>query len=199
MPAFVALLAVFSAMAEAPPPSMRDLMRAAADKQRAAAAIQLESVRKQAQSVGMAAPAAAVFPVFTVPPACEPTPEPQVAPIIEAAAKAQDVPSKLLRAVIEQESGWRACAVSPKGALGLMQLMPAAIDDLGVSNPFDPAESIGAGARFLKQLLAKYKGDLPLALGAYNAGPSAVDQAGGIPEIPETRDYVDAILRKLAR
>jgi soluble lytic murein transglycosylase-like protein len=196
MPALVALLALFGALAEVPAPSMRDLMRAAAEKQRAAAAIQRESVRKQAQNAGVRAPEAAAFPA---PPACEPIPEPEVAPLVEAAAKAQDLPSKLLRAVIEQESAWRACAVSSKGALGLMQLMPAAIEDLGVRDPFDPGESIGAGARFLKQLLEKYKGDLPLALGAYNAGPAAVDQAGGIPEIRETRDYVDAILRKLGK
>jgi soluble lytic murein transglycosylase-like protein len=194
MPAFAALIAAFGSLVQSPPPSMRDLMRAAAQKQRAAVAIQREAVRKQAQNVGAWMPA----PVsFRIAPACEPIPQPVVAPIVEAAAKAQEIPSDLLSAVIEQESAWRACAVSSKGAMGLMQLMPATIEDLGVRDPFNLGESIGAGARFLKQLLDKYKGDLPLALGAYNAGPTAVDQAGGIPDIPETRNYVDAILRKL--
>ena len=68
----------------------------------------------------------------------------------------------------------------------------------GVSDAFDPKQNIEAGATFLKQLLDKYKGDIGMALGAYNAGPSTVDQAGGIPNIPETRDYVDAILKKIA-
>ena len=78
-----------------------------------------------------------------------------------------------------------------------MQLMPDTAGSLGVKDPFDPQQSIEAGARYLKQLLDKYKGDLKLALGAYNAGPAAVDAAGAIPDIPETHDYVDAILKKI--
>jgi len=80
-----------------------------------------------------------------------------------------------------------------------MQLMPQTIQDLGVEDPFDPRENVEAGAKFLKQLLDKYKGDLAQALGAYNAGPAAIDEAGGIPEMTETRDYVDAILKKLGK
>jgi soluble lytic murein transglycosylase-like protein len=130
-------------------------------------------------------------------PACDPIPEPTVAPLIEGAAKAQQLDPTLLRAVIEQESAFVPCAVSSKGAEGLMQLMPDAIEKFNVRDPFDPKESIDAGAKLLKQFLDRYKGDVSQALGAYNAGPSAVDQAGGVPEIPETRDYVDAILQKL--
>jgi soluble lytic murein transglycosylase-like protein len=79
-----------------------------------------------------------------------------------------------------------------------MQLLPATAVQFGVSDAFDPKQNVQAGATFLKQLLDKYKGDIGMALGAYNAGSSTVDQAGGIPNIPETRDYVDAILKKIA-
>jgi soluble lytic murein transglycosylase-like protein len=75
--------------------------------------------------------------------------------------------------------------------------MPGTAEQLGVSDPFDAGQNIEAGAKYLKDLIDKYKGDLAQALGAYNAGPGAADQAGGIPGIAETRDYVDAILKKL--
>ncbi|SPE39629.1 Lytic transglycosylase, catalytic (fragment) [Candidatus Sulfopaludibacter sp. SbA3] len=78
-----------------------------------------------------------------------------------------------------------------------MQLMPATAEQFGLKDVFDPKKNIDTGAQFLKQLLDKYGGDLAKALGAYNAGATVVDQAGGIPDIPETRDYVDAIMQKL--
>ena len=78
-----------------------------------------------------------------------------------------------------------------------MQLMPATLEQFKVDDAFDPKQNIEAGAQFLKQLLNKYKGNLSLALAAYNSGPATVDQANGIPDIKETRDYVDSILRKL--
>jgi soluble lytic murein transglycosylase-like protein len=130
-------------------------------------------------------------------PVCEPLPEETVAPMIESAAKAQKLPPKLLRSVIAQESGFRACAVSKKGAKGLMQLMPATAEQFAVDDPFEPAANLGAGAKFLRQLLDKYGGDLSLALAAYNAGPAAVDEVKGIPDIQETRDYVETILGKV--
>ena len=103
----------------------------------------------------------------------------------------------LLRSVMKQESGFRPCAVSSKGAMGLMQLMPATAEQLGVLDPFDPISNLDGGARFLKQLLGRYGGDVPKALGAYNAGPARVDATGAVPAIPETVDYVRQILSAL--
>jgi soluble lytic murein transglycosylase-like protein len=183
------LFAVTAAFAQNP-------MQEAIAKQQAAIAQQRESIRKQAASAAVWLVPWDPAPAISEPP-CDRIADPVVAPIIEDAAKAQQLEPKLLRAVIEQESGYHACAVSPKGAMGLMQLMPPTVDELKVSDPFDPKQSIDAGAKFLKQLLDRYKGDLPQALGAYNAGPATVDQAGGIPDIPETREYVDAILAKM--
>jgi soluble lytic murein transglycosylase-like protein len=120
-----------------------------------------------------------------------------VTPIIEGAAKAHELRPELLRAVIQQESAFRPCAVSSQGAQGLMQLMPDTVGRFGVKDAFDPQQNIEAGAKFLKQLIDKYKGDLAQALGAYNAGPETVDQAGGVPQIRETQDYVKAILEKV--
>ncbi|HTS27769.1 MAG TPA: transglycosylase SLT domain-containing protein [Bryobacteraceae bacterium] len=196
-----------------PPPAGKE--PSAVEQQRAAMARQREAVRKQAEAVGVwmvpareignrhasvtPAPSDSTAEDGQVPPAagCDPIGEDSVAPIIDGAAKEQSVHPKLLRAVIEQESGFRPCAVSPKGAKGLMQLMPDTAAELGVNDPFDPKENVEAGARYLRQLLERYKGDLKQALGAYNAGPATVDQAGGIPNIRETRDYVQAILDKV--
>jgi soluble lytic murein transglycosylase-like protein len=172
-----------------------ELMRAAVEKQRASIAAQQEAIRKQAQSAG-----AALMPWSSegaVGPPCDPIAEDVAAPLIENAARANQLPAKLVHAVIEQESGFRPCAVSSKGAQGLMQLMPDTAGELHVQDVFDPRENIAAGARYLKQLLDKYKGDNKLALAAYNAGAAAVDAANGSPDIPETRDYVEAILKKI--
>jgi soluble lytic murein transglycosylase-like protein len=128
---------------------------------------------------------------------CDPIAADVVTPLIENAAKANDLAVLLVRGVIEQESAYRPCAVSRRGAQGLMQLMPDTAADLNVNDVFDPKQNITAGAKYLKHLLDKYKGDNKLALAAYNAGPAAVDAANGVPDIPETRDYVDAILKKL--
>ena len=119
--------------------------------------------------------------------------------MIGAAARANRVPAKLVREVARQESAFQPCARSSKGAQGLMQLMPATQATLGVTNPFDPAESLMAGARFLSTLLERYDGNLSLALSAYNAGPKRVDAVGGIPPIPETRNYVKSILTRLTK
>jgi len=161
-------------------------------KQLAAAQIQREAVRKQAELAAqyrMAAPLRE--------PECDPLPPQEITPILDAAAQQHHLDTALLKGVVEQESGGKPCAVSARGAAGLMQLMPSTIDQFQVADPFDPKQNVEAGAQFLKQLLEKYKGDLQLALAAYNAGPSVVDQAKGIPDIPETRDYVDSILKKL--
>jgi soluble lytic murein transglycosylase-like protein len=128
---------------------------------------------------------------------CEPLGLDQLNPVVERVAALQGMNPEVVRAVIAQESGFRPCAVSPKGAIGLMQLMPATIEDLEVRDPFDPGQNIGAGTRLLRRLLDRYGGDLALALAAYNAGPARVDDADGIPPISETTRYVSDLLKKL--
>jgi soluble lytic murein transglycosylase-like protein len=115
---------------------------------------------------------------------------------IGRAATRNGYSSGLLRAVIEKESAFHPCAVSPKGAMGLMQLMPATAAALGVRDPFDPLQSIDGGARYLGDLLKRFNGDWRLALGAYNAGPGAVEQHSGVPPYRETRAFVQSVARQ---
>jgi soluble lytic murein transglycosylase-like protein len=142
------------------------------------------------------APPAAEASTMPATAACEALPASEMKPIIDDAARKEGLSPDLLYNVARQESGFRPCAVSPKGALGVMQLMPATARQLGVEDPFDPRESVDAGAKLLKTLLNTY-GSLPLALGAYNAGPNRIDQAGGLPDIDETTNYVMKILSSL--
>lgn len=119
-----------------------------------------------------------------------------LSPIISEAAHAADVDSALLMAVIEVESGGNPLAVSPRGATGLMQLMPATGAQHGASNLFDPRQNIAAGARYLKELMRQF-GGLPLALAAYNAGEGAVQKYGGqIPPYAETMAYVPKVIAR---
>jgi soluble lytic murein transglycosylase-like protein len=211
---WISVLAVSAAMAQtpaapapkaapaAPALSPAEAMRASIEKQRAAIEKQRQAARQQAESAGVwLKPGDPPPPIGNEPVApqanCEPLEDAVVAPLIETTAKLVELQPELLRAVMERESGLRPCAVSSKGAQGLMQLMPDTALELGVGNPFDPKESLSGGAKFLKQLMDKYKGDLTKVLGAYNAGSAAVDQADGIPDIPETKDYVDSILKKM--
>jgi len=166
-------------------------------QQQAAIAMQRASIRRQAVNLQLWMVPWDEAPPEVTPPACERIADDIVAPLIDSAAKARALEPKLIRAVIEQESDFHPCAVSAKGAQGLMQLMPETARDLSVTDPFDPVQNVQAGARYLKQLLDRYKGDLAQALAAYNAGAGVVDEAGGIPNIAETRSYVSAILEKL--
>lgn len=177
-------------------------MQASIEKQRA-------SVRRQAGATGPAqgfftvpwidTPAAAApgpAPPADTPiePICDPIPPDKLAPMIDLAARKESLDAALVKAVVQKESAGRPCAVSSKGAQGLMQLMPATAQEFGVKDAFDPAENLAAGAKLLKQLMVRYDGDVRKALGAYNAGAARVDKAGGVPDIPETLQYVADIV-----
>jgi hypothetical protein len=128
------------------------------------------------------------------------TPEYDLAAIpdsIKAAAERHRLPESLISAVIFVESGFDHAAVSSKGARGLMQLMPATSAMIGVSDPHNPEQNIDAGASHLRAMLDTFKGDLPLALAAYNAGEGNVVRYHGIPPYPETRRFVARVLRRM--
>lgn len=114
-------------------------------------------------------------------------------------ARRHRIDEALVRAVIEVESRYDAFAVSPRGAMGLMQLMPKTARRFSVRNAFDPVQNIDCGVRYLGELLARYEGRVPLALAAYNAGEEAVDRFGGVPPYRETEQYVGKVLRLLRR
>lgn len=141
-------------------------------------------------------PAEAVVPVITadhlrhVPPT--------MVGAVLAAAEKYGLSPLLIDAVARQESGYRANAVSRVGAIGIMQLMPGTARMMGVRNPRDPHANIDGGARYLRQLLDRFGGNIALALAAYNAGPGRVERAGGVPRIAETQNYVSRILARLA-
>jgi soluble lytic murein transglycosylase-like protein len=123
---------------------------------------------------------------------------PTPAQLADAAADKYGLPRRLVRSVISRESDFQPGAVSPKGAIGLMQLMPATAEALG-ADPRDPAQNVDAGTRYLRDLLEKYDGGLWHALAAYNAGPGAVDKYQGVPPYRETIDYVGRIDRDLKK
>jgi soluble lytic murein transglycosylase-like protein len=129
-------------------------------------------------------------------PVANPAPAPTPAELADAAADRYGLDRKLVRSVIAAESAFHTEAVSPKGAIGLMQLMPGTAQTLG-ADPHDPAQNVDAGTRYLRDLLVKYDGKLWHALAAYNAGPGAVDKYHGVPPYRETYDYIRRIDRKL--
>ncbi|HTC32043.1 MAG TPA: lytic transglycosylase domain-containing protein [Bryobacteraceae bacterium] len=185
-----------------PPANFEEAVRAAMAP---GVAQQRAAVQKQAATVKPANSAAPADSFFTVPFArteagtadCDPLPKTELNSLIESASQKSGVDAQLVRAVIDQESGGRPCALSARGAEGLMQLMPETADDFNVQDAFDPTQNVEAGAKLLKSLLNRYNNDASLALSAYNAGATRVDQAGGIPPIAETTDYVAQILEKL--
>lgn len=216
-----------------------DPQSAVRDKMLAAAALQRESVKRQAAGLGLgqaresvpiptspsddffltpwprpegftdpgrpaASPEAA--PPANPPPkttpasfACVPLPGGELDALVADAARRHGLSSDLLRAVVRQESAGYPCAVSPVGAVGLMQLMPQTARSLDVRDPADARQNIEGGARYLRELLERYGGDVSLALGAYNAGPGTVDRYGGLPPFAETQGYVANILGWLTR
>lgn len=127
-----------------------------------------------------------------------PAAPPAFQPALEKAAHAAGISPQLLAALVWQESRWNAGAVSPRGAVGLAQLMPATATALAV-DPRDPVSNLNGGAAYLRHLLDMFDGDLERALAAYNAGPGRVLRTGGVPPISETRGYVTGILERVSR
>ena len=113
--------------------------------------------------------------------------------LVQEASRNHNVPPSLVKAVIRVESNFNPSATSPKGAQGLMQLMPGTADDLLVANPYDPRENISGGVRYLRMLLDRFNNRLHLALAAYNAGPQRVSQRLEVPPIPETQGFVSDV------
>lgn len=175
-------------------------MEASIQKQRESIRIQMTNAVPVPAS---AAPSSGFFtvawpkPVQMLPANCDPLPKQKVDELVTQAASREGLKPELIREVIQRESAFRPCAVSVKGAEGLMQLMPATAEQFGVKDPFDPEQNVNAGAKFLKQLMGKYNGDLSLTLAAYNSGPGTVDRANGVPDNSETQAYVREILKKL--
>jgi soluble lytic murein transglycosylase-like protein len=183
-------------LAEARDPSVaiRAAMQSSLEKQQQSVRLQAAAARKAPPEPEPVEAAAGVESAVV---SCDKMAEIDLQPLVETAAKREGLEARLVRAVVDRESRGVPCAVSPKGAQGLMQLMPATAEQFGVADPFNAKQNIDAGAKMLKQLLTKYNGNIGLALGAYNAGSGRVDRAGTIPEIPETQAYVSAILDKL--
>jgi soluble lytic murein transglycosylase-like protein len=175
--------------------STRAAMASSIEKQLASVEQQLKSIKspvRPAASSAFAVPLPAAFD-------CGPVAAPELSRMIDNVAREHSLDPALVREVARQESGFRPCAISPKGAAGVMQLMPSTQAQLEVHDPFDAQQSLSAGAKLLKQLLDRYHGDLALALSAYNAGVTRVDRTSAIPEIPETKSYVTNILGRLGK
>lgn len=154
-----------------------------------------EVTRFEADETPVPAPAPEPPPLAQVETSAPPaSPPPSPVELADAAADKYGLPRRLVRSVMEAESGFQPDAVSPKGAIGLMQLMPETAQTLG-ADPRDPAQNVDAGVRYLSDLLNRYNGGLWRALAAYNAGPAAVDKYQWVPPYRETIDYVKRIDR----
>jgi soluble lytic murein transglycosylase-like protein len=182
-----------------PATSFASALSAAADAEDASAASGTASIAAAPAASGTAgtaaAPAASGTAGTAAPPAASGTGAGTAyAPLIEQAAARYGLDPAVLYGLIQQESGFDPSARSSAGALGLTQLMPSTAASLGVAEPLDPAQSIEGGARYLSQLLGQFAGNTADALAAYNAGPGAVQQYGGVPPFPETQQYVTKVL-----
>jgi len=124
-----------------------------------------------------------------------PPPQPNITEVVQDASGRYQLDPDLVSSVIKAESGFNVRAVSPKGAQGLMQLMPGTASQLGVPNAFDPRANVDGGTKYLRELLERYNFDLVKALAAYNAGPQRVERFGGVPPYYETRAYIARIVR----
>ena len=131
------------------------------------------------------------------PDAPAPVPPEQINQLVQQNADIWQVDPALIKSVIANESSFNANATSPVGAQGLMQLMPETAASLGVKNPYDPAQNVAGGTRYLRGLLDRFKGDTRLAVAAYNAGPNAVEKYGDVPPYAETQNYVKNDVRSL--
>jgi soluble lytic murein transglycosylase-like protein len=141
-------------------------------------------------NIGRRAERSAVWGLTSSPPAPA-----EINSIVRRVASRYQIDPKLVRAIIQAESDYNPGAVSSKGAMGLMQLIPSTAQRFGVGNPFDPKQNIEGGVSYLKYLLKLFGGNLPLSLAAYNAGENTVIRSGGIPAIPETEHYVREVTR----
>ena len=150
-------------------------IKASAPRQQAASPTPASAISSPSQTISTAAP------------------DPRLEKIVRDAAARHQVDPALVKAVINTESGWNSGAVSRKGAMGLMQLIPGTAERFGVGDPYDPAQNIEGGTTYLRSLLDRYNGDLSKSLAAYNAGEGAVDRSGGVPWYPETRRYVQKV------
>jgi soluble lytic murein transglycosylase-like protein len=159
--------------------------------------VELDLANVRSYEVDDSAGAPPVAPAETPPtPADKVFAAPTPLELADAAADRYGLPRELVRSVMSAESGLQPGALSPKGAIGLMQLMPATAEALG-ANPHDPAQNVDAGARYLRDLLEKYNFGLRHALAAYNAGPGAVDKFNGVPPFRETISYIGRIEKQL--
>jgi Transglycosylase SLT domain len=195
-------IAMLAAAAQMPGQTIAERQAESAQKMEAAAARQKAAAQAQTTAVpgdsffsaGWSGPAMLAPPL----PDCPPMQESETEPLIRASGARHQLNPALIKAVMRQESGFKPCAISEKGAMGLMQIMPETAQFLNTKDPLDPAQNIDAGARYLKEMLKRFKGDLRLALAAYNAGPEKVDgPKPAVPDIAETRNYVESIANAL--
>lgn len=200
---FACVAVLCAAESGSAPATSAAAMQASLQKQRESLDRQRNSLRHQTAGSLADDPDSSGFIAPLIPPVqldCLPLPSNEVDALVSPAARKAGIAMTLLHAVMKQESGFRPCAVSEKGALGLMQLMPATADQFHVADPFDPVQNVEAGAALLKQLLNRYRGDLRLTLAAYNAGANRADQTTAAVDHSypaETQRYIAAIFADL--